>query len=173
MAQVLAAASQRQEGGFRLGLHLGLTGVDDMPKEVRAVSKPLQYGLARFRTLASTRIVVTEVPEEQSGSIIPPGLHEGTGLGACTFVEDSPGVASLFKPGSEVVTYRGEADLLAKIDTYLADDKNRMKIARAGQERCLTEHAMEARMKSLVSLLEKPGNSIANTLRRRWHQLRP
>ena len=53
------------------------------------------------------------------------------------------------------LTYTDEDDLVEKIGNYLADEDERRRIARAGQQRTLREHTYAHRMQELVDVLER------------------
>lgn len=62
-----------------------------------------------------------------------------------------------FVPGEECGVFRGEQDLLEKVQYYLENRKRREEIARAGQERTLAEHTYAHRFQSLVKTLRDAG----------------
>ena len=142
------------------------------PAVSQANQGPLQ-GLKRYQAIHSTAIAVVEEPDEALGDTVPEGVFESTGLGVFTLAEDRASLGRAFKQGVEVETYQGTDDLVAKIDARLADEPGRTAIARAGQERCLTEHSMESRMNAFVSLLHGNPRGLARTACRLWHRLCP
>lgn len=78
-------------------------------------------------------------------------LFEGTACGALVLTDAiANGLEELFEPGREIVVYRDDRDLLEKIAYYLANDEEREAIARAGQQRTLSEHTYAHRMARLV-----------------------
>lgn len=79
-------------------------------------------------------------------------VFEGTACGALVLTDAvANGLDELFVPGREIVTYGDDADLLGKIDYYLAHEDERALIARAGQQRTLTEHTYEHRVRQIPS----------------------
>jgi spore maturation protein CgeB len=81
-------------------------------------------------------------------------LYEATGVGAFLLTEAHPNLSELFEPDREVATYRDDADCLAAIERYLADETGRQAIASAGQARTLTDHTYRQRMAELVGIVE-------------------
>ncbi len=83
-------------------------------------------------------------------------LFEGAACGALV-VSDATAAGNggdlLLTPGEEYVLYADDADLVAKIDHYLAHDDERQRIATAGQTRVLAEHTYEHRTKALTKTL--------------------
>ncbi len=81
-------------------------------------------------------------------------VFEGTACGALVLTDAiANGLDELFEIGREIVVYRDDGDLLEKIAYYLAHDKEREAIARAGQARTLREHTYVHRMERLIHLV--------------------
>ena len=55
-----------------------------------------------------------------------------------------------FKAGEELEVFRDRAELLEKVDYYLANQDKAKAIARAGQERAYAEHTYEHRLGELI-----------------------
>jgi spore maturation protein CgeB len=107
-----------------------------------------------YRVLARSRIVVNRHIEAAQGFANNMRLYEATGMGAALLTEDAPNLGGLFEPGSEVVAYRGEDELLVSIEELSADDGRRGAIARSGHTRTLREHTYERRIGELAAMLE-------------------
>jgi spore maturation protein CgeB len=113
------------------------------------------WGLDMYRVLAQSTIALNrhiDIAEDYANNM---RLYEATGVGSLLLTDAKPNLSELFEPGNEVVTYRDEDDLVAKIRLYLADEDERIRIARAGQLRTLREHTYEHRMRELVDLLDR------------------
>lgn len=76
---------------------------------------------------------------------------EVPGTGSMLLTKRVQGIDRYFKPGEEIVTYEDEADCLAKIRQYLADDAARERIADAGHRRALKDHTIERRLRDIFS----------------------
>lgn len=66
-------------------------------------------------------------------------------------------LADCFALGEECGVFRGEQDLLEKVQYYLDNPARRKEIARAGQQRTLREHTYAHRFQSLVRTLRDSG----------------
>jgi tetratricopeptide (TPR) repeat protein len=62
--------------------------------------------------------------------------------GALPIYGEHPDVVDFFQPGEEIVLYSSPADLLAKVQHYLAHADERERIVQAGRERTLREHTV-------------------------------
>lgn len=113
------------------------------------------WGLNMYRTLAQSRITLNrhiDVAENYANNM---RLYEATGMGACLVTDWKENLHTLFEPEKEVVTYRSANELVEKVNYLLVHDKERAKIAKAGQERTLKEHTFYNRMKELLEILNE------------------
>lgn len=93
-------------------------------------------------------------------------VFEGTACGALVLTDSvANGLEDLFHVGDEVVVYRDDADMLAQIRRYLADDAARERIARAGQARTLAEHTYAHRVARVIEVVTAPGFARAAPMR--------
>ena len=70
------------------------------------------------------------------------------GFQLSSYVDD---IESYFKLDQEIVCFRGENELVEKIQFYLEHDKERVAIAKAGYRRVLKEHTYELRFKKIFN----------------------
>lgn len=113
------------------------------------------WGLQMYKVLAQTKIVVNRhisVAENYANNM---RLYETTGMGVMLITDDKKNLNRLFEIGKEVVSYKDANDLIKKIDYYLKHGAELKKIAQAGQNRTLSEHNYNARMKELVAIIGK------------------
>ncbi len=82
-------------------------------------------------------------------------LYEATGIGTLLITDWKQNLHEIFELGTEVVSYRDADECAAEIDHYLKHEEERLKIARAGQERTLKEHTYLHRMRQLADIVEK------------------
>ena len=82
-------------------------------------------------------------------------LYEATGVGALLITDYRDNLRTLFEPGKEVVAYSSAEECAELINYYLENEEERKAIARAGQERTLTEHTYYERIKQLVDIVHK------------------
>ncbi len=73
--------------------------------------------------------------------------------GGLYLTEDHPELAYAFRPGEEILTYRGIEDLAQKIRYYLNHPAQADEIRKKGHERALREHAWETRFEKIFRLL--------------------
>jgi hypothetical protein len=113
------------------------------------------FGLDMHRVLAASRIAVNRHIDTAEGYANNMRLYEATGDGALLATDAGVNLAALFDPGREVVAYRRADDLAATLHELLADGERRVAIARAGQERTLSEHTYPPRIAALAAELER------------------
>lgn len=82
---------------------------------------------------------------------------EITAYGGFMLTYETPELKNCFEIGAECDVFHNEAELLEKINYYLAHPKERQEIAAAGQRRTLSEHLYSHRITTLVELLTKAG----------------
>lgn len=95
-------------------------------------------------------------------------LFEGAACGALVLTDaiapDNGGDA-LFHVGDEIAQYADDADLIARIDHFLAHDGERERIARAGQARVKREHTYVHRAHAMCDVLSNPSIRKAAPMR--------
>ena len=93
-------------------------------------------------------------------------IFEGTACGALVLTDSiANGLEDLFRVGQEIVTFEDDDDLWTKIEFYLQNETERVRIAQAGYERTLFQHTYVHRMEYLLSLVCQPGFRQAATMR--------
>jgi spore maturation protein CgeB len=112
------------------------------------------WGPEMYRVLASARVALNRHIDVAEGQANNMRLYESTGMGAMLLTDSGKGLGELFDVGSEVVAYEDVDDLVEKLRHYLDQDDERVRIARAGQQRTLAEHTYAERMVELAGLLE-------------------
>jgi hypothetical protein len=91
---------------------------------------------------------------------------EGTASGAMLLTDSAAnGLGDLFTIGEEVVVFRDDAELLAKIDYYLAHEAERAAIAAAGHRRTHAQHTYAHRVQQIVATATAPTLRRAAPLR--------
>jgi hypothetical protein len=111
------------------------------------------WGIDMFRVLYESRIALNRhigVAEQYANNM---RLYEATGVGTMLMTDEKENLPGLFTPGSEVVTYSGEDELVERVAYYLEHDEERRAIAAAGQARTLREHTYRHRMEELLAIL--------------------
>lgn len=97
---------------------------------------------------------------------------EITAAGGFLLCYEQPELGDLFEIGKECVTFRNETDLVEKIDYYLANPDERVKIAQAGQQRTLSEHLYSHRLQQLVEYVSKVPPPVRYADTNPWEDLR-
>jgi hypothetical protein len=139
----------------RIDLAVWGYGADALPagSRLRAAWRGEAWGLDMYAALAQSSIVVNRHIDSAEGFANNMRLFEATGVGALVLTESAPNLERLFEPGSEVVAYDGLDDLIEKLEHYTAADDERAALARRGQQRTLTQHSYEQRMRELAAIL--------------------
>ena len=117
------------------------------------------WGKDMFRVLAQAKIVVNCHTKRVGKYFESPyannvRLYEATGMGAFLLTDAKENLRELFEPGKEVETYNSSEELLGKINYYLEHDKERERIARAGQKRTLKDHTYSKRAERMLKALQ-------------------
>lgn len=80
---------------------------------------------------------------------------ETTGCRTLLFTNYTPGLEKMFKIDEEIVVYKSLVDLNDKINYYLNNESDRIKIETLGYERALKDHTYDERSKMLVEIIKK------------------
>lgn len=108
------------------------------------------WGIEMYRMMKKTKIIVNhhiEIAENYANNM---RLYEASGMGCLLVTDWKSNLAEIFEPEKEVVTYQTAEECVEKINYYLKHDKERAKIALAGQKRCLSEHTYRHRAVELM-----------------------
>lgn len=111
------------------------------------------WGLDLYRILSESLLTLNrhgEISQQYANNM---RLYEATGMGTCLITDWKENLHTIFEPEEEVVTYRSADELIEKVNYLLENNDERMKIAKAGQKRTLTEHTYQNRMKELLEIL--------------------
>ncbi|NKE70976.1 CgeB family protein [Candidatus Manganitrophus noduliformans] len=76
-------------------------------------------------------------------------MYTAVGCGAFYMCEAMDGIESVLTPGKEIVTFKGEEEMIDKIRYYLPRESEREQIARAGQGRVQREHTYQRRLEQM------------------------
>ena len=113
------------------------------------------WGLDMYRVLAQSTIALNrhiDIAEDYANNM---RLYEATGVGSLLLTDAKRNLSNCSNRGMKSLRTVDEDDLVDKIRLYLADEDERIRIARAGQQRTLREHTYEHRMRELVDLLDR------------------
>jgi len=81
-------------------------------------------------------------------------VFESPAYGVCTLIEQAPNLENFYSIGEEVVVFRNEDELVEKIKYYLTHEHERKKIAQAGYQRTVGEHAYIKRLEKLFEEID-------------------
>ena len=113
------------------------------------------WGLDMYRALARSKITLNrhiDVAENNANNM---RLFEATGVGSLLITDRKDNLNELFEIGKEVVAYSSKEEAVELINHYIAHPAEAIAIAKAGQQRTLSEHTYEQRMQELVPMLER------------------
>jgi hypothetical protein len=82
-------------------------------------------------------------------------LYEATGVGTLLVTDWKENLHEMFEPGKEVIAYRSPEECAELIQYYSEHEREREEIARAGQQRTLSEHTYQNRMQELLDIIHK------------------
>ena len=105
--------------------------------------------------------------------------------GSCQVADFKEDLATLFKPGEEVLVYRDLGELKRTLDFYLARPDEARAIGDNARRRALKEHTVRHRLEEIIAVTEarasagapegaasrprrSPRRSAASTARRKW-----
>lgn len=111
------------------------------------------WGLDMYSVLARARVVINrhgDIAEDWANNM---RLFEATGMGTCLLTEAARNLPGLFDPGTEVITYEGTEDLVAKARALTADPERGARIGAAGHRRTLRDHTYARRMAELSAMM--------------------
>ncbi len=124
-----------------------------LPEGLRRALRPARFGREMFQTLRDSRITLNIESGSTTRHSSNMRLFEATGVGACLLTDRTEGLAELFEPGREVVTFDGLAECVERIRWVLAHPAEREAIARAGQARTLRDHTYAQRAQRLDAIV--------------------
>lgn len=113
------------------------------------------WGLPMYDVLYNSKISINKHIDEAENFANNMRLYESTGVGTMLLTDFKDNLHELFEIGKEIETYKTKEELKDKVKYYLNHDKEREKIAMAGQRRTLEDHTYEKRMKELSAILTK------------------
>jgi len=143
-------------------------GAEGLPPDspVRGRVKPPLWGYDMYRQLQRSKIALNihiDMAEQYAANM---RLYEATGVGTMLLTDWKTNLHELFELGKEVVAYRSTDECVEMVKYYLAHDAEREAIARAGQQRTLSDHSYYHRMQELTEILDRYLNHKAQGLQR-------
>lgn len=137
-----------------LPMHVWGPTVETLPKysPIRDAYQGQAWGVEMYQLVSQSRVTVNVHVDNVT---VPANirLYEATGVGTCLVTDSQERLAEIFDPDVEVVTYSSADECIETIERLLDDDVARARIAKAGQERTLTEHTCEERVRTLLDAI--------------------
>ncbi|HEU4931214.1 MAG TPA: glycosyltransferase, partial [Pyrinomonadaceae bacterium] len=132
-------------------------GANSLPPEspLRGRVNPPLWGYDMYRQLQRSKIALNihiDMAEQYAANM---RLYEATGVGTMLLTDWKTNLHELFEIGKEVVAYRSTEECVELVNYYLAHDSEREAIAKAGQQRTLSEHSYYHRMQELTEILDR------------------
>ncbi len=132
-------------------------GAEGLPADspLRGRVQPPLWGYDMYRQLQRSKIALNihiDMAEQYAANM---RLYEATGVGTMLLTDWKTNLHELFELGKEVVAYRNTEECVELVKYYLAHDDEREAIARAGQQRTLSEHSYYHRMQELTEILNR------------------
>ena len=117
-----------------------------------------QYGMNMYNLFSRSKVVLnihTGVAGDYAGNM---RMFEVTGTGSCLLTDNKKNMKDLFDAGTEVLLYNDTEDCIQKVKWLLEHDKEREKIAKAGQKKTLEVHTVENRCRTIINIIKKELN---------------
>lgn len=122
---------------------------------VNSVIKENHYGFEMLKILSKSRIgfnVHGGIAGDFAANV---RMFEVTGVGSLLLTDHKKNIKDYFEPDFEIVTYKNAEECIEKVNYLLNHEDERMKIAKAGQLRCLNSHSIKNRVEYLKEILDK------------------
>jgi len=113
------------------------------------------WGREMFTLLNRSKITVNRHSEAASTNANNMRLFEATGCGALLITDYKDNLNDLFEVGKEVVAYRSPEECVALVKHFLRYPEEAEKIAKAGQQRTLRDHAYDNRMRKTGEIIAR------------------
>ncbi len=132
-------------------------GADGLPPDspLRGRVNPPLWGYDMYQQLQRSKIALNihiDMAEQYAANM---RLYEATGVGTMLLTDWKTNLHEMFEIGKEVVAYRSVEECVELVNYYLAHDGEREAIAKAGQQRTLSEHSYYHRMQELTEILNR------------------
>lgn len=97
----------------------------------------LAWGLKMFSILQNSKITLNIHGDIAANYSVNMRLFEATGVGSLLLTEENQNINDFFVPDKEIITFSSVEDAIEKIEFYLKNNKERDRIAKAGQRKTL------------------------------------
>lgn len=114
---------------------------------------PPLYGLAMYRQMMESAVTLNNHIDVAGDCASNMRLFEATGVGACLLTDWKSNLPEMFEPDAEVVVYRTPAEAVEKYRWLIEHERERRRIAAAGQARTLKDHTLAERATRLHDII--------------------
>lgn len=112
------------------------------------------WGQEMFELLGKSKIVINRHGTIAGPYAVNMRMYESTGSGAALVTEQKSNLGELFAVGEEVLGYSDIADAVQQTSDLLQNPDRLSQIARAGQNRTLSDHTYDNRAEQLIQIFE-------------------
>lgn len=120
----------------------------------RAYGGRFVYGPEFAKVALSSKIFLAFDRETNIRLSMSERMYMAVGCGAFYMCEAVEGIESVLVPDKEIVTFKGEEEMIEKIRYYLPRESERRAIARAGQARVLREYTYQKRLEQMFRIIK-------------------
>ncbi len=117
-------------------------------------------GVEMLEAIYNARIVIHSHVDMAKGAAHAMRLFEVAGLGSLLLTDEKTD-RKCYEDGKEMVIYISAHDCVKKIRYYLAKEKERQAIAKAGRNRTKKDHVYKIRMRELLGIIDKYHDRIS------------
>jgi len=122
-------------------------------KTLKEHFEPPVYGLDMFQALRNASITLN-IHGDATNHVSAMRVFEATGVGSCLLTDWKADINEYFDDDREVMTFKTVDECIFKIKWLLANEKERIKIADAGQKKTLTNHTYSKRALILDEIIK-------------------
>ena len=125
------------------------------PEVRRLVAGSAVFGHAKLCVYSGSTVSLN--PHHPMNDIVGVNTRafELAAAGCCQVADDKDDLATLFKPGEEVLTYRDVGDLKRRLDDCLARPDEARAIGANARRRALAEHTLRHRVDEMLSVIQQ------------------
>jgi glycosyltransferase involved in cell wall biosynthesis len=117
------------------------------------INKGELFGKDMYQALSDSKITINNHIDLAGNNAVNIRLYEATGIGSCLVTDWKDNIVNIFKPDEEIIVYKSPQECVDKIKYLLKNEKERKKIAQAGQKKTLENYSFEKRIKDFVTFL--------------------
>ena len=128
---------------------------------VRALAGPPVFGREKLCVYAASTLSLNHHHPMNDIVGVNTRAFELAAAGACQVVDLKEDLATLFKPGEEIVGYRDLPELRRQLDHYLAHPDEARALGANARRRALAEHTLRHRIEDMLAAVEQRFGRLA------------